>query len=522
MKPLAKVNHDVTASPEAFPTSVPMSHPPHSLPRMSQTTSPPTLSTLPLSETLRAFLANWQPRQRRTLGMLNAMLVRLHALGSAHPDWNGYDLLTHLLGALHLLIENDRLTGGRTEVQIVDELTGLVALERPDDDLAVHREVAEAVVGVLTNARDRRLRLRDRYLHGSATAVEHPEQSFRFVREVGAEDAQPTLRPTAEAINLFQNLYEFDPSDRAAAERYRSQRMLEREEYDEVLTSVERRIVSVQALRGDLEGLLRRIGHNVRDVDYTAEVIPRLDDVLATVVEQVRAEERFAEAVAEHTYHGAPNLLRLQRIQAALRELVGALGELQTVSLGTRRRFEREQDRQLFTYRRVTINPQAQLLEPLLDLPPAEATEVLEGPLAALFGPRPPQVLQLGRLVQVSTPATRTPQGEVDRDPFLLGAQRDDDDPLSSALLAAVGELLAEVTPPTSLSELLEAAARRDDGPQVAEALPWAVAVTVAMSYGHGAGREAGLTVVAPGNPLPLGGAVIGDDLIVIAREVRS
>jgi hypothetical protein len=132
--------------------------------------------------------------------------------------------------------------------------------------------------------------------------VEHPEQSFRIVREVGAEDAQPTLRPTPEAINLYQNLYDFDPSDRAAAERYRSQRMLEREEYDEVLTSVERRIVSVQALRGDLDSLLRRIRHSVRDVDYTAEVIPRLDDVLAVVSEQVSAEERFAEAVAEHTH----------------------------------------------------------------------------------------------------------------------------------------------------------------------------------------------------------------------------
>jgi hypothetical protein len=496
-------------------------------------TSVPGEPATPISAALRAFLAGWQPRQRRTLGMLHALLVRLQSIGNAHPEWEGYDLLTHLLGALHLVIENDRLTGGRTEEQLTRELTGLVALEQPAEDPAVHVAVARAVVDVLTNARDRRLRLRDRYLHAPAGKAEHREQSFRFVREVGAEDVQPTLRPTPEAINLFQNLYEFDPSDRAAAERYRSARMLERQDYDEVLTSVDRRATAVYALRGELEGLMRRIAHNVRDVRYAQEVIPRLDEVLGVVMEQVAAEERFAETVAEHAHHAAPDLLRLQRIQAALGRLVDALSELQTEALGTRRRFEEEQDRQLFTYRRVTINPQAQLLEPLLDRSPAAVMEVLEGPLAAALGPRVPRVLQLGRLVEVATPAVRGPGGGAAHDPFWLGDQREEGGPLTPALLDAVADLLGSLTAPTSLSQLLDAATRRPDDPDVGDGLPWALAVTVATAYGQTAAAGDGdtaipgleptrHTVVAPGADLPPTAPVAGDDLMVVPRHTAQ
>lgn len=488
-----------------------------------------------LSPTLRAFMGSWQPRQRRTLGMLNALLTRLQAVANAHPEWVDYDLLTHVLAALHLIIENDRLTGGHTEDQIVDELIGLVALEHPEDSPAKHRAVAEAVVDVLTNARNRRLRLRDRYVHAPNAPtgpIERREQSFSFVRAVGDEEsAEPTLRATPEAVNVFQNLYQFDPSDRAAAERYRSERMLDRAEYDEVLTSVARRATSVHGLRGELEGLVRRINYNVRDVDYAAEVIPRLDEVIGVVAEQVTAEERFAEAVADLAHHDAPDLPRLQGIADSLRSLIGALGRLQSVALTTRRAFEAEQDRQLFTYRRITINPQAELLEPLLRSMPVSIVSMLIGPLAVWLGPRAPRVMHFGELVARCTPGERPTGRGDDEDPFELGKRRGDDELLTPALLAAVSEVLAGIEHPTALSALLSTAAERvDDDPDVADRLPWALAVTIANAYGHAGlstdqpGVTAGfdhknLAVVATGDVLPQGGAVAGDDPIVVPRR---
>ncbi len=485
--------------------------------------------------TLRGFLHSWQPRQRRTLGMLNAVLVRLQAVGSAHPEWEGYDLLTHLLAALHLVIENDRLTGGHTEDQIVDDLVSLVALEHPDDDPATHRAIAVAVVDVLTNARHRRLRLRDRYLHAADGAVEHRELSFLFVRPVGDEDsAQPTLRATPEAINVFQNLYQFDPSDRAAAERYRSQRMLEREEYDEVVTSVERRATLVHGLRGELEGLIRRIGYNVRDVDYAADVIPRLDEVLEVVEEQVNAEERFAEAIADLAHHAAPDLPRLQRIDAGLRRLIAALGQLQSVALTTRRKFETEQDRQLFTYRRITINPQAQLLQPLLDAPPRVVVGVLAAPLARWLGARPPAVLHLGELVARLAPGDRAASPRPREDPFDLGERRGDDDTVTPRLLASISAILHTVYCPVRLSELL---ARSCHLPATDEdlgaSLPWALAVTIANAYGHtgsivdpaaavGAFDHDRLVVVSDHGKLPEGSPIIGDNVVVMPRGARE
>ncbi|XXX76102.1 hypothetical protein WMF30_51485 [Sorangium sp. So ce134] len=487
----------------------------------------------PLSPTLRAFMAGWQPRQRRTLGMLNGLLSRLEAVAHAHAEWASYDLLTHLLAALHLIIENDRLTGGHTEDQIVNELVSLVASEHPDDAPAIHRAIAEAVVDVLTNARNRRLRLRDRYMHAAGGPVEMREQSFAFVRAVGDEDsAEPTLRATPEAVNVYQNLYQFDPSDRAAAERYRSERMLRREEYDEVLTSIERRATAVHGLRGEIESLVRRISYNVRDVDYAAEVIPRLDEVLATVTEQVDAEERFAEAVADIAHHAAPDLPRLQRIAENLRGLVGALGQLQSTALATRGTFEAEQDRQLFTYRRITINPQAQLLEPLLHATPDAAIDVLTGPLAIWLGPRAPRVMHLDELVARCTPGERATRSADNADPFELGERRGDDDDATPALLRSVAHLLAGMERPTRLSTLLSASVEApNDDPRCAGRLPWAMAVTIASAYGHTGttsdhpGAAAGfehdrLTVVATGERLPDGGAVAGDDLVVVPRRV--
>jgi hypothetical protein len=218
-----------------------------------------------LSPALAEFLADWQPRQRKTAGYQAMLFNRLDALARAHPEWDDYDLLTHALGALHLIIENDRLTGGHTREQIVDELAGLVALEYPGDSPARHHEIVAAIVDLLLNARGRHTRLSHPYMRvGREGAVDHPPLTLRLVQTVGDEDATtPILRPTPEAINIFQNLFEFDPSDRAAAERYRSERMLQRRDYDEVLSSVERRSTSIHGLRADLERMLRRISYNV-------------------------------------------------------------------------------------------------------------------------------------------------------------------------------------------------------------------------------------------------------------------
>jgi hypothetical protein len=272
----------------------------------------PRVGSRSLSPALAAFLEDWQPRQRRTAGFQAMLFGRLDTLARAHPEWDGYDILTHALGALHLIIENDRLTGGHTREQIVDELAGLVTLERPEDSPERHHEIAAAIVDLLLNARGRHTRLSQPYLRvGRDGTVDHPQLTLRLVQTVGDEDAStPRLRPTPEAINIFQNLFEFDPSDRAAAERYRSERMMQRRDYDEVLSSVERRSTSIHGLRADLDRMLRRISYNVRDVDYAGEVIPRLDEALTLIGEQVDAEEKFATTVAEHIHDEAPDLPR--------------------------------------------------------------------------------------------------------------------------------------------------------------------------------------------------------------------
>lgn len=490
-----------------------------------------------LSPTLAAFLGDWQPRQRRTAGYQAMLFNRLDALSRVHPDWADYDLLTHALGALHLIIENDRLTGGHTREQIVDELSGLVAFEHPEDPSRRHREIAVAVVDLLLNARERQTRLRQPYMRvKSDGTVDHPPLSLRLVDTTGDEDATaPILRPTSEAINIFQNLYEFDPSDRAAAERYRSERMLQRRDYDEVLSSVERRATSIHGLRTDLDRMLRRISYNVRDIDYAVDVIPQLDEALILIGEQVDAEERFAATVAAHVHEDAPDLARLQCITERLQLLIRSLTGLHRTTASVKRTYEEEQDRQLFTYRRMTISPQAEIVEPLLDVAPARLIKLMEGPLAMWLGPRQPRIPNLQTLMDRISPSRRSSGTGTPLDPFELGDVRSRADEFEPALVEAVGQILASIREPMSLSELLAnlgALAEHPDGLEARHRmlLPWVLTVTVACLYGTKVSAEpagfpltleyTGLSVLRTGHKFD-DGTVAGDDLLIIPNVVE-
>lgn len=484
-----------------------------------------------LSPALMGFMQSWQQRQRKTAGMQAALFNRIDSLSRAHPDWREYDLLTHTLAALHLIIENDRLTGGHTRAQTVQELVALVAIEVPSDNRERHLTIAEAVVDLLLNTRDRQARLIDRYMRlGEFGEVDHPDQSFRLVRTAGLDDmGEPMLRADPEAINIFQNLFSFDPADRAAAERYRSERMLHRHDYDEVLYSVARRSTSVQGLEADLAQLLRRIRSNVGDVDYAAEVIPKLDESIALVREQIDAEERFAEAVADHSHHRAPDLARLQNITEHLQALIHSLTALHRTASTVKAEFEDQQDRQLFTYRRISINPQSEIFEPLLSATPTALAHMLSGLLPVFLGVIKPRVVNLQTLMDRTAPAPRKKSGGTEADPFDFGTVRGATDQVDTQVLAAAARVLAAVDSTTSLSELIArpqdfAGALELDGTQQAM-LPWMLAVVVASAYGstdtvEHSERETAFdharhTVVKTGRAMPAG-PVLGDDLVIV------
>lgn len=488
------------------------------------------------SAALRGFVDSWHQRQRKSAGMMAVLFNSIDDLSRAHPEWREYDLLSHVLAALHLIIENDRLTGGHTRNQIVSELTTFVALEAQNDEFDRHREIAEAVVDLLLNKRDRHTRLRDRYLRfGDAGQIEHPEQSFRLVRTVGDDDTlEPALKAEPEAINIFQNLYSFDPADRAAAERYRSERMLERNDYDEVLYSVERRTTSIHGLQLELSQLLRRIRSNVVEIDYAHEVIPKLDEALDLIREQIEAEERFAETVAQHAHHRAPDLPRLQHITDQLQSLVQSLTALHRSASSIKREYEDQQDRQLFTYRRISINPQTDVFEPLLGLTAAQTDTFLAALLAVFAGVKAPRITNLQLMMDKIAPSPRKRAPDGDDDPFTLGTVRDDPGELDAAVTAVVAHAVSSVTAPKSLSELIAdleemPGAERLDHAQRA-LLPWMLSVVVASAYGTTDDAEDGarpalvdvgrFVVVRTGLLLDEG-PVTGDDLMLVPRFER-
>ena len=474
-------------------------------------------------------MADWQPRQRSTAGLLVELFDALGALRRAHPEWADYDLTTHLLAALHLAIENNRLTGTRTLNELVAELATLCAFERPDDEAQRHTDIAQAIFGVLMNSRNRETRFMDRYLSMDVSGrAEHPVQSFAFLHGVGGDDTtDPRMKVTPEGVNIFQNLHDFDPFDRAAAERYRSERMLKRGDYEEVAASVQRRATSIHGVQANLDRLLRRMSSNVREVNYSKDVIPQVDEALVLIGEQIRPEEKLAAGIDEHMHHRAPDVTRLQRITDHLNDLLRALSRLYSMLSMVKETYEQEQDRQLFTFRRLTINPQTDLFEPLLRHRPHAVVTLLEQRLATLLGPRVPQVLNMQVVINRTQPQDRTPGTGDDPDPFDLGDSRDDNADDTPAIVAEVSAILAELTTSTSLSQLIAGVAERPMphlAPDQRARVPWALAVAVAGAYGGNDPAESDAPqifdhtrfgVVRPSTPLSTG-AVSGDDLIVV------
>ena len=186
---------------------------------------------------------------------------------------------------------------------------------------------------------------------------------------------------------------------------------MERRDYDEVRGSVERRSTAVYGMRAETDRLLTRIRFSVRDVDYAREVVPHLDEVLLVVNEQVEAEERFASAVAAHLHVAAPDHATLRGIYRELQQLIRSLTDLQRLTATVKGEFEAEQDRQLLTYRRITVNPQSDLLVPLMDRTPTAVCE-LDQALAVWVGVRAPEVLQLRSLFERTI--SRPPQSDPD------------------------------------------------------------------------------------------------------------
>lgn len=192
--------------------------------------------------------------------------------------------------------------------------------------------------------------------------------------------------------------------------------------------------------------------------------------------------------------------------------------------------------RQLFTYRRMTISPQAEIVAPLLDVTPEQLITLMEEPLATWMGVREPRVPSLRALFDRVAPPRHDRDGDPPRDPFDLGEVRDEAKGFDPALAQAADRILGSITEPLSLSQLLSGVATGtepldDLDPAHRHLLPWVLGVTVAGAYGSTDTGEAGnratgrrqLTVLRTGQTFD-DGTISGDDLLIVPfpEETRT
>jgi hypothetical protein len=188
------------------------------------------------------------------------------------------------------------------------------------------------------------------------------------------------------------------------------------------------------------------------------------------------------------------------------------------------------------TYRRLTISPQAEIVEPLLDITPEQLIALMEGPLAAWMGVHEPRVPSLRALFDRVAPPRHDRSGDSPRDPFDLGDVRGEAEGFDPALAEAVSRILGSVTEPLSLSQLLSRLAMGTEPlddlyPAHRHLLAWVLGVTVAGAYGSTDTGEAGnpppeqrqLTILRTGQRFD-DGTLSGDDLLIVPfpEETRS
>lgn len=414
-----------------------------------------------MNAALEEFVRHWQPRQRQSFGMIAALAVRLQNLVNNHGDWSVYDLPSIALAALYLVVEPSRLVGGWTRDQLIDELLPLAqraGTGRPD---AEHREVVTAVVDLMHGRSTGGQAFIDFYGDWTGENYQRLQKPLEYLYLVGGEDTVPTVKADARAVNMFQGLYTLDLEDQNAADNFIADRQLARGDVDEVVATVRRQHMTLQALVDRIRDQIKQIRRDVRSVDYVQQVQPTMERIMQVLGEQLKTTSDFKHRVQQRLEPGQPGEHQMRETEALLERRYYDLSDVLNEVSQVNQVFAEEQDRQVWTrYRGNLHDPEKTLFAPLIGMKVGALEALLEPVCALALGVRKPRVPSALELVERTAPKVRrvTP-ARVDN-PFEIDDIVVPVPWIPEVTLSCLRELFGAVDRPTRLSELLTRAVR--------------------------------------------------------------
>ncbi|GGJ90537.1 hypothetical protein GCM10010123_20470 [Pilimelia anulata] len=415
-----------------------------------------------MDDALKDFALHWQPRQRQSFGMIATLAVRLQNLTNNHDAWRAYDLPSIALAAVYLVVEPSRLAVGWTREQLIDALVPFAQAAGTGRPAAEPREVAAAVVDLMQGRSSGGAAFKDFYGDWTGGAYQHLVKPLEYLCLVGHEDDEPTIKAHPRAVNMFQGLYTLDLEDRNAADNFIVERQLARGDVDEVVATVRRQHMTMQALVDRIRDQIKKIRRDVRSVDYEQQVVPTIEGILTVLREQLHTADEFKARVGQRIEPGQPGERQLRETLRLLEHRCHELGEVLDEASRVKQLFEDEQDRQVWQRRQGRLHDsEATLFLPLIGMKVGALCELLEPVCAKALGVRRPRIWGALALVQRLAPKPRRVAAAPATNPFEVEDIQTPAAWITDELFAALQEVFAPIDRPTRLSELLIDAVNR-------------------------------------------------------------
>jgi hypothetical protein len=322
-----------------------------------------------------------------------ACTAPLHELDAhkAKLEWGDAKVYQMAEIALHTIdqvaIAMDFDTGASHE-HVLERVQRFVAQQAPQRPAHEHVQVARWVLDSLINLGDVERAFRRPYgVIDNDGTYRVRIFDFKLLEERRDDSGELYLRASDEALNVLVGALDTDVESAQIAAEVKLENLIRRGRLaDAKLVAEQARIRTIQygeIIRSQLDATRR----NVRAVDWLEKVPKLLNDALAHVEDRVRAERAIAKNMTQARDEAEDPVRkgRAAELVDIVEDCVRRHTKLQLRLMGARDVFRAEQDRQQFSDvpRRQTFDLYGHLLQPILDLPVAEAI----GPVEYFFSP---------------------------------------------------------------------------------------------------------------------------------------
>ncbi|MGI5163404.1 hypothetical protein ACQEU3_03520 [Spirillospora sp. CA-253888] len=405
-----------------------------------------------------------------------------------------YDIVTLALAAVDAVITRQGLELEATRADVVTTLRDLAARAAPDRPAEEHHEVAVFVVNALLNRAGREGPFRYRISDYTDPHGGHHKREVSFVLLTEHDDptrGENVLHASDDAINALLGGLSFDVQDAQAANELVLERQLARNDFGSArITAEQARLLSVR-LANELDDLLKRTRRDLRTVEgeWRTAIPDRLAHSRTHIRERIEAERRLLERAQDALSGRDPRIVDAAlRVDRLLRECRRRHEELHARVINARTVFLEEQERQSFRPPALinAPDPQEQVLLPLLELRRGDALEALLRFTTDMFGPYPPRLPRLYRLVHDlwSRPERSVGTAGIDETDLTRPSPPFIPEEVIAVAIRAVGR----VGLPARLSTLIDACLHDTDEPWPLLRLEGAEVVALAVDWAYAPG----------------------------------